>query len=385
MTIPLHHLATAIRARASTPGSLDSPAAILWTDHRAEWRGLLPAARSHIPELLVFGDYRPDDRTGPAIWLRCVVDGTIDLPGAAANRPPIIYLPSVERGWLRAGENCPETLRPLVELMFRGVVWHHPNGRDWSVRAFLTLRADGVPAGPGLDVATDPETGKALSRAIGEVFQTCADDLRGRRLDANDFNRLVGVDVDRDTLRWMSDPKSIRDQMDDRRWEAFCAEARRELGFDPAAAADVEAGARLAEGKGRWGDVWSRFNEAPEQFRGVAEVLGRSRPSGVLVLEGRNRWPNLNEEDEQSVHDALTELPDLARADACRTVQQLEKDHGAPARMGMGQAGMLSSRGGASSAGLPRRGNRKEYRWGLPGRYRVGLRRARLAGRPERA
>ena len=232
MTIPLQHLATAIRARASTPGSLDSPAAILWTDHRAEWRGLLPAARSHIPELLVFGDYRPDDRTGPAIWLRCVVDGTIDLPGAAANRPPIIYLPSVERGRLRAGENCPETLRPLVELMFRGVVWHHPNGRDWSVRAFLTLCADGVPAGPGLDVASDPETGKALSRAIGEVFQTRADDLRGRRLDANDFNRLVGVDVDRDTLRWMSDPKSIRDQMDDRRWEAFCAEARRELGFD---------------------------------------------------------------------------------------------------------------------------------------------------------
>ena len=187
----------------------------------------------------------------------------------------------------------------------------------------------GFPRAPALTSRLTRKRGKALSRAIGEVFQTCADDLRGRRLDANDFNRLVGVDVDRDTLRWMSDPKSIRDQMDDRRWEAFCAEARRELGFDPAAAPDVEAGARLAEGKGRWGDVWSRFNEAPEQFRGVAEVLGRSRPSGLLVLEGRDRWPDLNEEDEQSVHDALVELPDLAQADACRTVQQLEKDHGA--------------------------------------------------------
>ena len=328
MMTPLHLLTTAIRARASAPGSLVPPAAILWTDARGEWRGLLPAARLHIPELLVLGDYRPDDRTGPAIWLRCVVDRMIDLPDVPDGRPPIIYLPGVERGRMRAGEDCPETLRPLVELMYRGVLWHHPNGRDWSVRAFLTLRADGVPAGPGLDIAADPETGAALLRAICEVAQTPIEVLRGRRLDANDFNRIVGVDAVRDILRWMGNPEPIRDQMDEARWEAFRDEARRELGFDPGAGADVEAGARLAEGKGRWGDVWSRFSEAPQQFRDVAQVLRRSRPGGVLVLEGRDRWPDLNEEDEKSVRDALAGLPGLLQPDACRGVQQLEADHG---------------------------------------------------------
>lgn len=321
-------LAAAIRARARAPGSLVSPAAILWTDARREWGSLLPAAHLHVPELLVLGDYSPDDRTGPAIWLRCVVDRTIQLPDVPADQPPIIYIPGVEREQLRAGEACPETLRPLVELMYRGLCWHHPNGRDWSVRAFLKLRADGIPAGPGLDIGSDSETGAALLRAIGEVGQTPVEELRGRRLDANDFNQLVGVDVIRDILRWIGSPKSTRDQMDETRWEAFCDEARRELGFDPATGADVDAGARLAKGSGRWENAWSRFTEAPQRFPGVAEVLGRSRPGGALILDGRDRWPDLNEKDETAVRNALDALPSLPQRDACRAVQQLEVDHG---------------------------------------------------------
>ena len=324
---PLRLLADAIRGRASAPGGFVRPAAILWTDARREWGSLLPAARLHIPELLTLGDYKPDDRTGPAIWLRCVVDRTIKLPDVPAARPPIIYLPGVERGELRAGVKCPETLRPLVELMYRGLLWHHSNGRDWSVRAFLMLRADGMPAGPGLDVASDSKTGKALLRAIGEVAQTPVEQLQGRRLDANDFNQLLGVDVVRDILRWIGSSKSARDQMDETRWEAFCDAARSELDFDPATAKDVEAGFRLAKGAGRWKEAWERFSEAPQAYPGIAEVLERSRPIGALVFD-RDRWPDLNAEDEQAVRDALSALPGLSRRDACRKVRQLEEDHG---------------------------------------------------------
>ena len=90
-------LATAVRAKAGVSGGMVPPAAILWTDAGRDWSRLLPAARSRIPELLVLGDYRPDARTGPAIWLRCVIDGTIDLPDVPADRPPIVYLPGMER------------------------------------------------------------------------------------------------------------------------------------------------------------------------------------------------------------------------------------------------------------------------------------------------
>ncbi len=324
---PLSLLADAVRAKASTPGSMDRPAAILWPDRKREWIRILPVARLRIPELLAFGDYDPDGRTGPAIWLRCVVDGTIRRSDMG-DRTPIVYLPGVERGQLRAGQDCPEPLRPLVELLYRGVEWRHPNGRDWSVRAFLTrLRADGASAGPGLDIERDEDTREALLRALGKVARTPLDELRGRRLDANDFNRIAGVDIVRDILRWMNDPKATRAGMEDAGWEAFRAEARSELRFDPGEDSDVDAGAKLAEGAGRWGEAWSRFNEAPREFRGVREVLGRSRPGGELVLD-RDRWPDLNEEDEGAVRDALAGVPDLPHAHACRRVRELEAEHG---------------------------------------------------------
>ena len=321
-------LARAIRAKAGVSGAMVRPAAILWTDANQDWRQLLPAVRSRIPELLALGDYRPDDRTGPAIWLRCVIDGTIELPDAPGDRAPVVYLPGIERGQLRAGEDCPEHLRPLIELLYRGVAWHHSNGRDWSARAFLTLRADGVPAGPGLDIAGDSETREALLRAIGEVAQTPLDELRGRRLHANAFNRIAGVEIERDILRWLGDPGAARQTMGDARWDAFRDEARRVLRFDPEAGSDVEAGAKLAQGKGRWRDVWSRFGEAPESFPGVTDVLRRSRPQGELVLEGRDRWPDLNDEDEMAVRAALGGLPQLPQPAACAEIEGLESEHG---------------------------------------------------------
>jgi len=160
-------LARAIRAKAGVSGAIVRPAAILWTDANQDWRQLLPAVRSRIPELLVLGDYHPDDRTGPAIWLRCVIDGKIELPDAPDDRPPVVYLPGIERGQLRAGEDCPEHLRPLVELLYRGAAWHHSSGRDGSARAFLTLRADGVAAGPGPDIAGDSGHGRRCCAPSG--------------------------------------------------------------------------------------------------------------------------------------------------------------------------------------------------------------------------
>ena len=319
---PLDHLARSLRGRASVPGGQAAPAAILWTDPGAEWRVLLREALSCIPELLVLGDYSPDDRTGPAIWLRCVVDGTIETPGLPADTIPILYLPGVERGELRAGEDCPDRLKPLVELMYRGVLWHNPKGRDWTVSAFLTSSG-----GPNLDIATDRETAAALYGALDHIATTPVTQLRGHRLDAADFNSVAGVDVFRDILRWMGDPERVRSGPDENRWSVFRAGCRSQLQFDPATEADVSAGARLGGGTGPWAKAWVRFTEAPDAFPGVPEVLARSRPAGELALD-REPWPDLNDEDEEAVLSALAGLPELSHADASRTVAGLERDHG---------------------------------------------------------
>lgn len=319
---PLRHLARSLRARASVPSGQAVPAAILWTDPKREWRSILRVALPRIPELLVLGDYDPERRTGPAIWLRCVVDGTIEIPGFPPGATPVLHLPGVERGDLRAGEDCPDRLKPLVELMYRGALWRHPNGRDWSVAGFLTSSR-----GPNLDIAGDRGTAAALHGALDQVAITPVEQLRGRRLAAADFNRMAGVDVSRDILRWMGDPERMRFLLDDDLWNAFRAECRRDLGFDPETEADVSAGEKLGRGEGRWADAWARFCEAPAVFRGVPDVLARSRPAGELLLD-RERWPDLNEEDEESVRSALSALPEQSQPDACRTVARLEEADG---------------------------------------------------------
>ena len=318
---PLDYLIESLRGRASVRSGEDEPVAVLWTDPKEEWRQLLSVALVEIPELLVLGDYRPKERTGPAIWLRCVIDGTIDFPGFARDHTPIIYLPGVERDQLRAGEDCPDELKPLVELLYRGIVWHHPNGRDWSATAFLSS-----PKGAGLDIATDQGTTAALLGVLDQVLLAPIDQFRGRRLDAADFNRMAGVDVMRDVLRWMADPEGARAQLGASGWKAFRAECRQELKFDPATEADVSAAAKLGEGAGRWTDVWTRFSEAPNSFPGVAEALVRARPVGELALH-RERWPDQNDEDEETVRNALAGLLSQSHGDACETVIRLEAEH----------------------------------------------------------
>ena len=318
---PLDHVARSLRARASTPTGQATPAAILWTDPKAEWRALLSAALNRIPELLALGDYRPDHRSGPAIWLRCVVDRVLDIDIVPPDSTPIIYLPGVERGQLRAGEDCPDELKPLVELMYRGALWHNPKGRDWTVAAFL-----GSSAGPHLDIASDHDTIAALHGALDQVALTPVRQLRGRRLDASDFSQLAGVDVMRDILRWMADPEGARSRMDGSSWNLFRTECRGALQFDPETEADVTAGTRLGAGAGRWADAWARFVEAPDAFPGIPELLARSRPANELAFD-RERWPDLNGEDEESVRRALAGVTELPHPEASQAVASLEQEH----------------------------------------------------------
>ena len=57
--------------------------------------------------------------------------------------------------------------------------------------------------------------------------------LRGRRLDADDFDRLSVGDPVRDLLGWMSEPEAFQARCDTARWEAFRNICTREFGFDP--------------------------------------------------------------------------------------------------------------------------------------------------------
>ena len=125
--------------------------------------------QSRVEELLVLGDYKPEARTGPAIWIRCLVDGALAEPALPAGRPPIVYLTDVARQDLYAGEECWATLKPLVDLMYRGTMWLQPNGNDWGVDEGF-LRVEGQRRGARYIPYAAPGPGKGM----GGMTMICA-------------------------------------------------------------------------------------------------------------------------------------------------------------------------------------------------------------------
>lgn len=322
MSTVLEALCEYLRARDIARDGEARPAAILWTDPRREWWPAIRMLQQTIPELLVLGDYSPEHRTGPAIWLRCVVDGTI-TGVVPEDSTPIILLPGFGRQDLQAGQETDEQVLPLTELMYRGTLWLQHNGSDWTAKSFL-----GSNRTLDLDLAKDQRTEAALKRAITEVLSQSPERLRGRRLEASDFDALLSDDPDRDLLLWMNDPEGKRAAMGAERWEALCRQCVTNLGFDPNSEDPIVAGERLGNGEGGWAKVWKRFEEAPESYAGVVEVLLRSSPVDGLFggIDGA-RWPKRNEELEAELRAGLEEAATLPPDRAAVRVRELESVH----------------------------------------------------------
>ena len=123
-----------------------APACIMWPDRDRQWEAIIPRLQNKMPELFVLGEYSPEKRIGPAIWLRCVLAGKFSEMGVPKNTPPIFYLPGISRQDLRAVENCREDLKPMAELQYRGTIWSQLNSKDWTILAFLKSDQGGVGA-----------------------------------------------------------------------------------------------------------------------------------------------------------------------------------------------------------------------------------------------
>jgi len=174
----IEHLLNAIRSAAVfNPEVQVAPACILWSDRDCQWEAIIPRMQIELPELFVLGEYDIEKRTGPAIWLRCVLAGKISIASETpvenevkekqaryrvAENIPIFYLPGVSRQDLRAVESCPDPLKPLAELQYRGVIWSQINGKDWTILSFLKFDQGGL----GLDVAQDNNAKNAMQLAL---------------------------------------------------------------------------------------------------------------------------------------------------------------------------------------------------------------------------
>ncbi|MBM9532022.1 BREX-1 system phosphatase PglZ type B, partial [Desulfoprunum benzoelyticum] len=183
-----------------------APACILWPDRDRQWEAVIPILQTELPELMILGDYVPDERMGPAIWLRCVLSGRAEDVSLPLDQTPIFYLPGVSRQDLRAVESCPEHLKPLAELQYRGTIWNQSNAKDWTILAFLRSAQGGL----GLDVAQDNDTKQSMLLALSRLLDEDVEQLKGKRLDAEFFKKLLIGDPRRQILEWIDHPEKYR-------------------------------------------------------------------------------------------------------------------------------------------------------------------------------
>ncbi len=320
----IEKLVDALRgATRFNPNDAERPAVLLWPDQGAQWQPVITQLRRLAPELLTYGEYQPESRTGPAIWLRTAIDRVLPEVETAEDVTPIVYLPGVSRQALRAVEECPDSLKPLVELQYRGTCWTQKNGKDWTVEAFLVSSDGGV----ALDVARDDATRAAMLGALGELADTPVHRLRGRHLEREDFDRLLLEDLPRDLLRWMNDPSGMKPAWSPGRWAAFGSRCREELGFDPEKEGVLVATERLGKRLEPWDAIWSRFVESPASYPQLVDLLRRAKPSDLLEDQSSS-WPQNNEAKEGELRKGLAALGVKAPADATAEIRELEEIHG---------------------------------------------------------
>ncbi|MBI4323877.1 MAG: BREX-1 system phosphatase PglZ type B [Chloroflexi bacterium] len=308
-----------------------APAVILWPDRERQWEPVLPVLRERLPHLLTLGPYTANCKTGPAIWLRCMIvqsGATVPVAGKPEACPtiPILYLPGVSRQELRAVAECPPALMPLAELQYRAAFWSQVNHKDWTVLAFLQS-ADG---GLGLDVARDNATLDAMKTALVKLIETDVRDLAGHRLEASDFHALLSPDPVREILGWMNDPKAAQAKLTAQQWEAFCHSCQDKFGFHPMKDGPLRAAEMMGVRQGNWGQVWDRFREAPKRYPNLPGWLRKAKPQDddLFLKESDEVWPQSNEIHETALRNVLKGCAGKSAQAVVERIKEMEAVHG---------------------------------------------------------
>lgn len=323
----LTELISALRAAARYNAAAEAPpAAVLWTDGARMWEPLVPRLRAELP-LLTLGAYDPAARTGPGIWLRCMVARTLPEADWPESEIPILYLPGVSKHDLRAVDECPPHLQLVAELQYRGSLFVQRSGRDWTIEAFL-CSADG---GLAVELMRGDATREALVHALPRLADEDVSTLRAEApITAAKLNALLNPDAARAILRWMNDPTADRAARTDGEWEAFRGLCRQDYGFDPQADGEMCAAGLLGGREGAWSAVWSRFVEAPQRYPALPALLRRARPAAPGDLfRDPSSWPQDNEAAEAGLRQELLSLAGGDPAAARERIARAEEQHAA--------------------------------------------------------
>ena len=324
----LDHLLRAIRkAAVYNPEVQVAPTCILWPDKDHQWEPIIPRMQNELPELFILGEYDSAKRTGPAIWLRCIIADKVDEVQLPEGLPPILYLPGISRQDLRAVENCPDHLKPLAELQYRGAIWSQINAKDWTILAYLKSDQGGL----GLDAAQDNDSKNAMQLALYRLLDEEISMLKGKRLDRDYFNKLIaGGDPVRDLLKWLDQGDAFKNGREEHEWNAFIEVCKSQLAFNPHKEGVLSGTAKLTASEGPWRPVWKRYCESPKLYPHIPDRIRQCQMPPIDLFsnaDSHGTWPQWNEREENSLQSDLKGLIDQTPHDARQKILNLERIH----------------------------------------------------------
>lgn len=317
----LDRLIAAIRDAATYNQHLFAPPkVILWTDGEWLWESVAKSMVSVMPELLMLQDTSGGDRIGPATRLRY----QLDRLGEGVR--PVLYLPGISRAMFRGAAGFPANAKHLYALQFQGCFWQQANHKDWTPSAFLSSSEGGL----GLDLARDQATLQALTDQLVNVLDCTVHDLRGRRLEATDFNTISAADPVKLVLQWMSSPDQTKQRIKDADYKAFVALCKAQFRIDPDKDGVITAAEKLATEDGEWGKAWERYCEAPSSYPGIKDALGlvKLKNTGLFDTATTNdRLPQANKSHEDALRASLSALAGMEASAATKQLQELCTKH----------------------------------------------------------
>ncbi|GHB48340.1 BREX-1 system phosphatase PglZ type B [Mongoliitalea lutea] len=305
---------------------MESPEVILWPDPESQWKEVIPLLQHELPELLTYGQFDPVQKSGPAIWIKCMVARLLPEADWEPHAVPIIYLPGISKADLRKVETAVFDLQPLLEYQYTGNLFLQENGKEWTVLAFV----ENVQHGLGIKVQKDNSTKQALKKALPSIFMEKEMFLNKSQIDAGFLNIMVFPEINESILQWMIHGDRFLESMDSSKRNVFIELCKGQFDFTLDIKNIKDIALKLGSQSGNWKNVWQLFANNPKKYAPIEEYLKLSMPVdlgvGMYALP-RETWPQLNEAEENKLADALNALTKLDIPKAIKKLLELENQH----------------------------------------------------------
>jgi hypothetical protein len=303
------------------------PEVILWPDPERQWEPVIPILQERLPALLTLGAFQPAKRTGPVIWIKCMV--ARELPESAAwpaETTPIIYLPGFSKNDVKNFAHGGIGLQPLMEYLYTGALFTQVNGREWTVMALLENQQIGL----GLKVAQDNPTKEAVLKALSVLFQDADIQYPVTLVDAHFLHGLLFPNVVHSILKWLCQGDSFMQSLSKEQAEVFAGICRARFGFEP----DVKNVRAIAEMLGaqrnNWNQVWQHYANAPHKYPEVADLLRLAKPADLgsgMFAYPEESWPQVNESEETALRAGLEQVAAAQPQDGLKMLVELAQQH----------------------------------------------------------